>query len=709
MTARNFRIPKAVPGALAAVSAAVFCGCVAFAGGSLWGLLLTAAYLFAGVVLPGCALARCAGLQACGLFYSGSIVFGTAVFAVLTAVSAAAGTPVLLWLMPGFGLIWAFLSFRKHDALAAHSGGAPHFAAAGVIVPIFAVLASFLCVLARTKPAVGAPVLPDHDFLWNLGNLNSFLQGFPPADLRFAGLTLTYHWLTELLGAGLCMAVPAAPWDMLAMFLPLAMAAGLVIALCELAALWFDGNAKQTAALFVLLFFCGEAALWKVFDGGRTLFWNTFFRHMLTNINGVGTNTLFLAALTSGAFCLGRGTKGFGVPVFTFVSFVLLALSKGPVAAVVLIGFLCAGVLRLIFTLCTRAGDEARRSSLRTLAAAAAMGAAFLIIYRLLFSAGAGTSVHFSLHATLEKSWFGNILAALHIKSPLLWTFSAPLFWLCQTVLFAPAAAPLALCGLLRDACRLPRLSFAKLFAAACAAGGFLAFYLFDHESMSQIYFAFAGFFFLCLLAAGYLPAFVRRACGLKKLLRTAVFACFGLFAAVGLASAVFSNVYFARQAVLRPAENGKTLALTAAQAETAERLSALGPDTLFLTNRIHTGRHLEGLSNVYTGLSGRQCYMESFKYAVSNMGAAREEVQHRLDVLHAVFGAQTPQQAHDALPEGVTCILYDRAAAAAGWDILEGAAECEWLRDAERPGADGQPLFKKYFETEDTVLYLVS
>lgn len=708
MTARNPRIRKAAPAALAAVSAAVFCGCTAAAGGSLWGLFLTAAYLAAGVLLPGCALARWARLQDFGLFYSGSIVFGTAVFAVLTAVSSAAGTPVLLWLMPVSGLAAAFFSFKKHGARPAKAASAPRFTAAAVTLPLFAVLAAFLCVLARTKPAAGAPVLPDHDFLWNMGNLNSFLQGFPPADLRFAGQTLTYHWLTELLGAGLCMAMPVAPWDVLAMFLPLAMASGLVIALCELAALWFDGNAKQTAALFVLLFLCGEAALWKVFDGGRTLFWNTFFRHMLTNINGVGTCTLFLAALTSGAFCLQRGAKGFGVPVFTFVSFVLLALSKGPVAAVVLIAFICAAVLRLIFVLCTRAGNDARRSALCTLAAAAVMGAAFLVIYRLLFSAGAGSSVHFSLHATLEKSWFGNILAALHIKSPLLWTFSAPLFWLCQTVLFAPAAAPLALCGLLRDACRLPKLSFAKLFAAACTAGGFLAFYLFDHESMSQIYFAFAGFFFLCLLAAGYLPAFVRRVSGLKKPLRAAVSACFGLLAAVGLASAVFSDVYFARQAVHRPAENGRTLALTAAQAETAEQLSALGPDTLFITNRIHTGRHLEGLSNVYTGLSGRQCYMESFKYAVSNMGVAREEVQRRLDALHAVFGAQTPQQAHDALPEGVTCILYDRAAADAGWDILEGTAPCEWIGDAERPGADGQPLFKKCFETEDTVLYLV-
>ena len=46
----------------------------------------------------------------------------------------------------------------------------------------------------------------------------------------------------------------------------------------------------------------------------------------------------------------------------------------------------------------------------------------------------------------------------------------------------------------------------------------------------------------------------------------------------------------------------------------------------LFATNRIHTGTAAEGLSNVYSGLSGVPAYMESFKYAVSNMGVPTEE-----------------------------------------------------------------------------------
>lgn len=706
-TSRKFTAKKAALFVLYAVSAAAFCGSVSAAGGSLTGLFCFAVYLFTGVVLPGCALARFARMQSSGLFYSAGIVFGSALFALMTALAGALGAPLLLWSLPVFGILSCLYSRKKGGSLCAEN--APRFSAALAVFPILVLLAAFLCVLARTKPAAGAAVLPDHDFLWNMGNLNSFLQGFPPADLRFAGQTLTYHWLTELLGAGFCMAFPfLQAWDVLAMFLPLAMTAGLLITLCELAHLWFDGSTKQTYVLFFLLFFCGEAALWKVFDGGRTLFWNMFFRHMLTNINGVGTCTMFLAALTSGTALLSRGEKGIGIRIFCCVSFVLAALSKGPVAAVVLIALICAGVLRLVFDLADRAHPENRKNSLAALLTFAVMCGAFLLIYLLLFSAGTGSSVHFSLHATLEKSWFGNILAALHIKSPLLWTVSAPLFWLLQTVLFAPAAAPIALCGLVRDACRLPRLSLAKLFAAACAVGGFLAFYLFDHESMSQIYFAFAGFFFLCLLAAEYLPALVRRVRTWKKPLRAAVLSGFVLFAAVGFASSVFQDLYFAGSALQNPSENGKDLPLTAAQAETADRLFELGDDTLFLTNRIHTGRHLEGLSNVYTGLSGRQCYMESFKYAVSNMGVSQDEVHRRLDVLRAVFGAQTAQQAYDALPEGVNCIVYDRAADAADWDVLEGGADCAWIDDALAPGRDGRPLFEKYFETEDTVIYLV-
>ena len=65
----------------------------------------------------------------------------------------------------------------------------------------------------------------------------------------------------------------------------------------------------------------------------------------------------------------------------------------------------------------------------------------------------------------------------------------------------------------------------------------------------------------------------------------------------------------------------------------------------LFITNRTHTGAG-EGLSNVYTCFSGKQSYMEGFKYTVSNMGIDFEtQVRPRLDNVGSVFGIYDMEQ----------------------------------------------------------------
>ena len=84
-------------------------------------------------------------------------------------------------------------------------------------------------------------------------------------------------------------------------------------------------------------------------------------------------------------------------------------------------------------------------------------------------------------------------------------------------------------------------------------------------------------------------------------------------------------------------------------------------PGELAATNRIHTGLAAEGLSNVYSGLSGCAFYMESFKYAVSNMGVPAAEVQARLAVNTALFDADTtaPQLRRLAAAHGIRYLAY--------------------------------------------------
>ena len=144
--------------------------------------------------------------------------------------------------------------------------------------------------------AAGGAVVPQQDFFWNVGNAQSFLLGFPPQDLRFSGYTLTYHYLSELLAAGLSMATGASCYDIEAALLPLAGILFTVAMLWDFGRILYNGSVKKTGLLLGLVFLCGGAGLWKVFEYGRCPFWNLSVYHVLTNINGMGFGLGLLAA-----------------------------------------------------------------------------------------------------------------------------------------------------------------------------------------------------------------------------------------------------------------------------------------------------------------------------------------------------------------------------------------------------------------------------
>ena len=118
-----------------------------------------------------------------------------------------------------------------------------------------------------------------------------------------------------------------------------------------------------------------------------------------------------------------------------------------------------------------------------------------------------------------------------------------------------------------------------------------------------------------------------------------------------------------------------------------------------FITNRIHTGKALEGLSNVYTGPSGKQCYMEGLKSAISHLGVTSAGALARVRKAKDVFSAQAGAQVADVLPEGVQVIVYSKHAAQSGWDVLEGEP-CL----AEQWAEDG--ALSLIFENEDTMIF---
>lgn len=65
--------------------------------------------------------------------------------------------------------------------------------------------------------------------------------------------------------------------------------------------------------------------------------------------------------------------------------------------------------------------------------------------------------------------------------------------------------------------------------------------------------------------------------------------------------------------------------------------------DAVFATNRIHSMANAsDGISSLYTAMSGRQAYMEGYTYAVTNMGVSEAVVAQKQAVNTALFDAST-------------------------------------------------------------------
>ena len=222
-----------------------------------------------GIWLPGRVLAEIAGAKRFGLLQTASFAFGMLAFAACSALASASGAFWLPWLLVAAGLLglWA----KRRPLLAAlrapdKPGDSWLCAAVLCLLALYCVGGSLRFALPA---AAGGAVVPQQDFFWNVGNAQSFLLGFPPQDLRFSGYTLTYHYLSELLAAGLSMATGASCYDIEAALLPLAGILFTVAMLWDFGRILYNGSVKKTGLLLGLVFLCGGAGLWKVFEYGR--------------------------------------------------------------------------------------------------------------------------------------------------------------------------------------------------------------------------------------------------------------------------------------------------------------------------------------------------------------------------------------------------------------------------------------------------------
>ncbi|MDO5601512.1 MAG: hypothetical protein Q4G07_01960 [Oscillospiraceae bacterium] len=675
--------------------AALYLTLTALSGGSLlqWALFCLAVLFY--LYLPGRFFVRLSGVEKeFSLFRAPcALVCGAGFLAVLYCFTMRLGVLWLLWAVPPvLAAAEVFLALQKRKSfgpggLSASkrplrlSSVTPNGWLLALLYCSLVLLYTFTSVVKNAHPTAVGDILLNHDFLWNVGNANAFQLAFPPQDIRFYNVRLSYHYLSEMLSGifSLLTGIPA--YDIIGFYLQPLVLLALVSGLYLFARFFYRDKPLPVMLFTFSMFLFSCASLWKILPNGWSVFNNSNIQHLITNINAQATAIVLLCCY-AGLF-LNAARLRFQVSwrylALTLCAFVLLGVGKGPVAAIVAV----ASVLTVLFLLAEK------KAGFRGALLAAGVAAAFGALYLALFSSGANNSMTFSFSATLEQGYFKNILQALYPSSAVKYWLLVPVLYVVQTALTLPAQFLLYVRSIGHDVKRLFHVEAGHLFCHACAAGGLLAYYLFSHPHMSQIYFLFLAVFCINLLACDGLDAlrWPKRAEGVKKskaVCKKVWLSCMAGLCAVGVVTTGFLYINFfgsgGRQffrnmgwaekydyapytSVMTPDDEAAMLWL---RANTSK-------DDMFATNRIHTGRRLEGISNLYSALSGRQAFMEGFQYAVTNMGVSEAAVSERIAENALLFDPSASKEDILAVcrKHGITYLVFSPQQAAS--DVQQG------------------------------------
>lgn len=600
-----------------------------------------------------------------------AFLLGSGFFAALYCVCMRLGVLLVLRLIPPvLGLLW-LLPWAKEKAVNFKKNGMQKLQIEPykwMLILLFAalwLLYTFASVTKNAHPLAVGDVLINQDFLWNVGNADSFGLAFPPQDIRFVGVRLHYHYLTELLAGSLSIVSGISNYNIIGFYMQPFMLAALVICLYKFGRIVWE-NSLFKAMLFCyssFLFSC--ASLWKVLPNGWSVFGNGYVTHLVTNINGQTTATIYLCIF--GGLLVVAMRKKYDVGILHYVlllsAFFLLTFAKGPIAAIVI----CGLVLTMII------GAFQRKVNWKGFVFGTVALIMFIVIYKIMFSSGANSSMPLSFSGTLEKGYFANILALINNKNATVSKILIPFFWILQSFLIVPAAFPLFVKQGIQAVAHFGKITQEKLFFNAVAIGGFLAYFLFNHPAMSQTYFLFVGIFCIYILAVDQVDTLHWPKAGTLGKKRTVIKKAWVLFVAffalVGFVTTAFFYINMIGSGARQVARNAGIIekypydaVMKPEDEEAMIWLDENAPkDLLFATNRIHTGGRKEGISNLYSALSGRQGYMEGFQYAVTNMGVSQQVVDERLAVNNALFsGDSTPDEIINLCQEnGITYLIF--------------------------------------------------
>ncbi len=730
--------------ALAAAVVLIYIMLVIYGGGRLWEMVVfwVAAVMY--IVLPGFLAAKLLNTKKFLPGFSAplAIILGSGFLAVLYCFCMYLGLLPILYVLPPV-LSFVFVGMAYKDLLRRPRKS---FFKLPTLTPQQWMMVMLFCALLlvytfaqpvkNALPMQVGDTLLNHDLLWNAGNANSFKLAFPPIDIRYFDVRLSYHYFTEMIAGVLSLVSGADAYRILAFYLqPLVLGAMLLCLWRFAKVLWPSSAVKQLLFPYAMfLFSC--ASLWKILPDGRSVFWNQNITHLVTNINSQASAVLVLSVFL-GLFVTAARVRyriGFVHFALTTCTFALLCVTKGPMAAIVAAALVVCFVVGLFLG----------KTGLRGVLLSVALLATFAVFYFMLFSSGANSSTTFNLTETLNRGYFTNILALLESSGGLVWAVGVGVLYVAQTVLMMPAQIVLFLRGVFYDLRHFKHIPAERLLFYAAGVGGTLAYLVVNHPHLSQMYFLYVGIYFMTILAVdnidflcakkavgGGVPtsecvagdkgegagpqkasavqseAFAaalgeENSCSTaqspkeanlklpltqnspadvtiskeaprvpfkRRWMRRVFIAVVACFAAVGMITSAFLYINLLGSGARRLATNLGILEKypydTVMTADEEAGMIWLAqntpPDMMFATNRIHTGANAEGISNLYSGLSGRQGFMEGFQYAVTNMGVPQQSVDERRIANDLLFS-------EDSFPElviilcrqwGITHIVY--------------------------------------------------
>ncbi len=640
------------------VAVGVYIVLTVFSGGSLAELLLFFAIMLAYIVLPGLFAADVLRAEklASGARMPVALLLGSGFFAMLFCFSIRLHLPWLVRFAPPvfaacFAAWWAAqrLCWRGASAAAKAKRLFPFIKKPGadtwMLLLLFAALLlvfTFAGIVKNARPLAVGGTLIEQDVLWNAGNANSFKLAFPPIDIRYADVRLSYHYLGELLAGGLSFVSGIPAYNIVAFYMQPYVLAGLVLCLHRFGGVMWPAGAKKALAFPFSLFLLGCASMFYTLPNGHSAFGNTLATHLVTNINGVATAFMYLCIFLLLFVAAARINFAYGPVHFALMlaAFFMLCFSKGPVAAILA----CALALTMM------AGIFLRFSGWRGVLLGVAVAAMFFAVYAVMYASGANQLV-LSASDTLKRgAAFGNLWRAIP-ASALKYAVILPVFYVLQSFFAMPAQLLLYVRGLFHDIRHVRAVPPQRLLPTIFVPGGLLAYFVFSHVHVSQVYFLHGAVFFATILAVDNVrflrpPAPTRR----RKIFRGAVAVCAA--AAVITSACLYVNLLgsgvrrllwntgamekYPYDMVVTPDDEAAMLYLR----ENSE------PTDMFATNRLHSLTTVDnGISNVYTAFSGRQAYMEGYTYALTNMGVPLADVLARLEVNDALFSAGTPPE----------------------------------------------------------------